>query len=125
RQYDYANPVENPDGTLTYPLIREVRHPNDQAPEGLPLHVNYDNLNSAGRRLYYEFALNYDRLFGDHKVTGLALMNRQMVENKADGANMQFPAYLEDWVGRVTYNWKQRYLTEVNMSYTGSEKFAP
>lgn len=125
RQYDYANPVTNADGTITYPLIQEIRHPNDQASEGLPVQVNYDNLTAAGRRLYYEFALNYNRLFGDHKVTALALMNRQIIEDKGDGAQMQFPAYTEDWVGRVTYNWKERYLTEVNMSYTGSEKFAP
>lgn len=27
-------------------------------------------------------------------------------------------------MGRVTYNWKERYLAEMNISYTGSEKFA-
>ncbi len=126
RQYDYANPTTNADGTLSYPLIRQVRHPNDQAPENLPFQVNYDVLNNVGRRLYYEFGLNYNRLFGNHKVTALALVNRQVIEDKVDGANqLTFPSYTEDWVGRVTYNWKQRYLAEVNMSYTGSEKFAP
>lgn len=38
---------------------------------------------------------------------------------------MSFASYEEDWVGRVTYNWKERYLMEVNAAYTGSEKFAP
>ena len=38
---------------------------------------------------------------------------------------MNFPAYEEDWVGRVTYNFKERYLAEFNGAYTGSEKFAP
>lgn len=126
RQYDYANPIVREDGSITYPMIKEVRHPNDnQSPDGLPTGSSYDNLSGAGRRLYYEFALEYNRRFGAHRVTALALMNRQVIESKGTENVMNFPAYTEDWVGRVTYNWKERYLGEVNMAYTGSEKFAP
>jgi len=125
RKYDYTKPIVAEDGSITYPLIAEIRHPNNQAPENLPLQASYDNLLSAGRRLYYEASLDYARKFGHHNVSALALLNRQIIENNADGSNMEFPAYTEDWVGRVTYNWKERYLAEVNMSYTGSEKFAP
>ncbi|WEK38315.1 MAG: TonB-dependent receptor [Candidatus Pseudobacter hemicellulosilyticus] len=126
KKYDYANPIIGADGQITYPLIREVRLPNVQTSEDLPVQASYDNLIAAGRRLYYELSLGYDRKFGDHRVTGLALVNRQVIENKVSGANkMEFPAYTEDWVSRVTYGWKDRYLAELNMSYTGSEKFAP
>ena len=45
--------------------------------------------------------------------------------NTANSGVMNFPAYEEDWVGRVTYNFKERYLAEFNGAYTGSEKFAP
>ena len=38
---------------------------------------------------------------------------------------MQFPSYEQDWVGRITYNFDERYLLELNAAYTASEKFAP
>ena len=55
------------------------------------------------------------------------MVNRQIYDERYTENNtqyMRFPNYNEDWVGRVTYNWKERYLTEMNISYTGSEKFA-
>lgn len=122
RTYDYANPIHNADGTITYPLLSETRLPDDDA-ISIPTHVEYDRLDGYRRRLYYEFAVNCDRSFGDHNVTALALVNRQ-IDDQKDGNNIRFPSYREDWVGRVTYNWRERYLTEVNVSYTGSEKFA-
>ena len=36
-----------------------------------------------------------------------------------------FAYYNESWVGRATYNFDKRYLLEVNIGYTGSERFAP
>ena len=67
--------------------------------------------------------MEYNRSFGSHNVTALALMNRQVSDSK-DNNVIKFPSYREEWVGRVTYNWKERYLAEMNISYTGSEKFA-
>lgn len=126
REYDYANPIYNEDGSISYPLKQNKRFPSEyQDDERYPVNSNYDALNDVGRRLYYEFALEYNRQFGAHKISALALMNRQIIENKGKENVMQFPSYTEDWVGRVTYNWKERYLGEVNMAYTGSEKFAP
>lgn len=121
REYDYSKPVINEDGSVTYELIREMPFPNNGEYDlELPMGVNYDMFDAYSRKLYYEFALNYARRFGDHDVTALFLFNRKITENKAN-----FPSYEEDWVGRVTYNWKERYLAEVNAAYTGSEKFAP
>lgn len=125
RTWDYANPIINEDNSVSYPLLTEKRHPDDQTSEGLPVSASYDNLNNTSRRLYYEFAISYNRSFNDHNVSLLALMNRQIYEEKGSGSTMEFPSYREDWVGRITYNWKQRYLAEFNISYTGSEKFAP
>lgn len=122
REYDYSNPIVNPDGSLTYPMILEKRWPNDEDIE-LPPNVSYDNLDGYNRKLYYEFSLEYNRSFGSHNVTALALMNRQVSDSK-DNNVIRFPSYREEWVGRVTYNWKERYLAEMNISYTGSEKFA-
>ena len=94
--------------------------------ESVPLSPSveyYDRLDGYTRRFYYEFSVAYNRSFSGHNVGALALFNRQIYDSK-DGDNVRFPSYNEDWVGRVTYNWKERYLGEVNVSYTGSEKFA-
>jgi TonB-linked SusC/RagA family outer membrane protein len=122
RTWDYAHP--NGDGT--YPLLDETRIPDDDTQE-LPPSASYDNMLSGGygKKLYYEFSLNYARKFGDHDVSFLALMNRQKSEGLNNTSNLKFPSYEEAWVGRATYGWKSRYLAEVNAAYTGSEKFAP
>lgn len=78
------------------------------------------NLNNAERNLYYEAALRYQREFGVHNVSGLAMFSRQYRER---GSN--WPSKREDWVGRVTYDYDSRYLLEVNGAYNGSEKFGP
>ena len=124
REYDYANPIVNEDGSIDYPLLINQRFPDDQTVEELPVSATHDKFQSYSRNLYYEIALNYKRSFGDHNVTGLALFNRK-ISDSANTSGMEFPSYEEDWVGRVTYNWKERYLTEINAAYTGSEKFAP
>ena len=77
------------------------------------------------RQLYYELSLDYKRSFGNHNLTALALFNRRINDSAGGGGTFSFPSYSEDWVGRITYNYLERYLTEVNMAYTGSEKFAP
>lgn len=127
RVYDYANPIVNADGTIDYPLIREDRFPTSQMEEDRPVGASHDNFKDYGRKLYYEVALNYQRSFNDHNVTALAVFNRKITDSTESGNNskMSFASYEEDWVGRVTYNWKERYLAEVNAAYTGSEKFAP
>jgi len=77
------------------------------------------NTNTYQRSLFYQLSANYSRVFGRHDVSGLILFNRR--EN-ATGAS--FPNYREDWVGRVTYNYNNKYFTEFNGAYNGSEKFS-
>lgn len=71
---------------------------------------------------YYEASINYANSFGgdNHNVSGLALFNRQQKNDELD-----YPYYNEAWVGRMTYNYRYKYLLEFNMGYTGSERFAP
>jgi len=80
---------------------------------------NQGNLNDAYRRLFYQNQLNYSRVFDKHDVGATALMTR---EQYAEGS--MFPRYREDWVGRVTYAYDDRYLFETNAAYNGSEQFA-
>lgn len=124
RVYDYSSPIINADGTIDYPMISQTRFPDDLAQENQPIGAKHDQFKSYSRNLYYEVSLNYKRSFNHHNVSALALFNRRITDSTG-GSELEFPAHSEDWVGRVTYNWRERYLSEVNMAYTGSEKFAP
>ena len=127
RVYDYANPVVNTDGTITYPMIEDKRLPTSESVPLPPGVTMWDGLDAYTRRFYYEFSVAYNRSFNDHNVSALALVNRKIYDERYTENNtqyMRFPNYNEDWVGRVTYNWKERYLMEMNAAYTGSEKFA-
>ncbi|MFA9388850.1 MAG: SusC/RagA family TonB-linked outer membrane protein [Prolixibacteraceae bacterium] len=76
---------------------------------------------NTSRRLFYQLSLNYNKKFNEsHTVGLLALMNR---EEYAIG-NM-FPRYREDWVARLTYNFRSKYFVDINGAYNGSEKFGP
>ena len=69
---------------------------------------------------YLEAALNYNRHFGDHNVSALALY-----QQRSSSTNAGFPYRTLGVVGRVTYDYKNTYLFEANLGYTGSEQFSP
>jgi TonB-linked SusC/RagA family outer membrane protein len=86
-----------------------------------PLSLNIGGLQGGYYRdLYYEFSANYANTFGLHSVSALALMNFQQKNEE-----IEFPYYNQGVVGRVTYDYANKYLAEVNVGYTGSERFAP
>mgnify|MGYP000137462361 FL=1 len=76
---------------------------------------------SAGphrRNITTEFAVNYERKFGAHAVTGLLAFN-QLNQHY----NAVLPTGYINYVGRVTYGYKNRYLAEFNAGYNGSVQF--
>ena len=73
----------------------------------------------GNRRISMEGALNYNRSFGDHTVSGMALY--QQSQYWIGGS---VPVGYLGWVGRATYAFKSRYLFEVNAGYNGSNQFA-
>lgn len=77
-----------------------------------------------GRDWYMKLALNYNRKFGNHSVTGLFLYN-QSKRYYPGGTYDYIPTGYVGLVGRVTYDWKTRYLAEFNVGYNGSENFNP
>ena len=85
-----------------------------------PIDINVGGLNSYSTDFYYEGSLNYANTFGKHTVSALGLFNRQQKNSGAD-----FPYYNEGLVGRATYDFSKKYLVELNVGYTGSERFAP
>lgn len=75
---------------------------------------------SKNQKIYGEAAIDYKRSFGDHNVSGLILGT---AERRYSGSN-ELPYNYLGLVGRVTYNYKGKYLAEFNMGYNGSENFA-
>lgn len=74
------------------------------------------------RKVYLEAGIDYDRTFGDHKVTALVLYN----QSKYWSPSLAYyvPNAYQGLVGRVTYEYASRYLLEFNMGYNGTENFA-
>lgn len=80
---------------------------------------NDENISSNQEITYLRAQLFYERSFGKHNVTGLALFSR----NKRI-TNTQFPFFNEDYVSRATYNYDSRYFLELAGAYNGDETFA-
>lgn len=70
--------------------------------------------------LNIQYSLNYDRTFGDHKVTAMALVQRDSWQKYT--ADLQYN--MIGIAARATYGYDSRYLAEVNIGYNGSEQFA-
>lgn len=84
--------------------------------------LGYDESTGKNKDWYMEAALNYDRKFGPHQVGGLFLYN-QRVNYYPGGSYNYIPNATLGFVGRVNYNYKSRYIFDVNMGYNGSENF--
>jgi TonB-linked SusC/RagA family outer membrane protein len=114
-----------------FPAYTILKDPNSpmgytmyQSKEGGPFYNLSESVgdNNKWRKMYTEAALDYNRTFGEsHQVTGLILANFQ----RAFYPNLAYKlptAYL-GLVSRITYAYKNRYLSEFNMGYNGSENF--
>ncbi len=86
-----------------------------------PLNVQNDGIFQSTRSHYYEAKVMYDRVFGSHALSGIGVFSRR----KSNLSIADFPHYEENWVGRLTYNFDEKYFAEVSVAHTGSEKFAP
>ena len=82
------------------------------------------DISGKGRNWYLEGSLNYNRAFGLHTVSALALYN-QSKDYYISGGYSDIPRTYVGLVGRVTYDWNNRYIAEFNIGYNGSENFAP
>lgn len=86
------------------------------------------------RKYYLKSTVNWSRAFGDHRVS--ALFNYEMEDNKwandADDANKGANANLRSipkrylsFAGWANYSYKDTYLLDINLGYTGTENFQP
>lgn len=77
---------------------------------------------TRNRKLYVEWALEYNRSFNKHNVGALLLYNQKKTwYHTYDYPGI--PLGYQDWVGRVTYNFDYKYLLEFNLGRNGSENF--
>lgn len=88
--------------------------------EGL---LGYGESFNRNRDWYMDAAFSYARDFGAHHVTALALYNAS--KSFYPGTNTDIPLSYVGLAGRVTYDYKYRYLLDINLGYNGSENFAP
>ncbi|MBV5283584.1 MAG: TonB-dependent receptor [Paludibacter sp.] len=78
---------------------------------------------------YGEAAINYDRTFGKHGVSGLLVgylrnYDRTATSTDSDPLISTLPTRNMGVSGRFTYNYDTRYFLEANFGYNGSERFA-
>ena len=115
-QYDEAGKVIlNPDGT---PYIVYRQNGNDTDP-------SYGYSQGKSRDWYLEGSINYSRTFGKHTVNGLLLYNQSKQYYYSGSSYPDVPRSYVGLVGRVTYDYANKYLAEFNVGYNGSENFAP
>ena len=100
-----ATYIYNPDGTYT----------RSQSPVLPGYSVDNETILNND---YIESAISYNRSFGDHAFTGLALYNQDKVANNANAWNAH-----RGFAGRATYAYNNKYLAEVNVGYNGSTQF--
>lgn len=79
--------------------------------------------------MHGELALEYKRDFNGHSVGALLLGTLdkkfyKLTQSKALSQYVTIPMSYAGIVGRVTYDYKMKYLLEFNMGYNGSENFA-
>ena len=87
-------------------------------------YLSFSKANNGDRTIYWEAAIDYQRLFGKNNITAMLLYNQRQY-------NPAFPSSLFDAVpyrttglaGRFTYAYDERYFAEFNFGYNGTEKF--
>lgn len=92
-------------------------------PQNDPSPFGFSESFGKNRKVYFEAGLDYARKFGDHNLGGLFLYNQS--KRYDPGLAFLVPNGYQGLVGRVTYDFKTRYLAEVNIGYNGTENFAP
>lgn len=61
---------------------------------------------------------NYDRSFGNHHFNSLLLYNQQSTSSKAN-----VPANFRGFTMKIGYDYKQKYLLDINGAYNGTDRF--
>lgn len=93
-------------------------NPNVYRIQKLNLGYYADGPNSY-KKLNWQASVNYDRNFNGHHAYGLALINQT-----SDIVGNAVPVYFRGFAFRAGYDYKLRYLLEVNAGYNGTSRFS-
>lgn len=96
--------------------------------------IMYSDYRRIYRQYYFEGNINYEKIFRkDHRVTGLINAYRQenkdsKLDNSDDDTSLDeriraIPKRYQAISARATYSYKDTYMFEFNVGYTGSEQF--
>ena len=104
----------NPNGDLQNPIFSQR---NDASPPS----INADFYLGKWRKQYAEASINYERTFGRHTISAMALGSQ---EKKFDPTlQYDLPHAYEGVTARANYNFSGKYIVEYDMGYNGSENF--
>lgn len=87
--------------------------------------LGYSRSSGGDRTIYFESRLNYNKTLNEkHHLDGLFLFNlRDYVDQDAGNSILALPYRNMGIAGRTAYSYEDRYFTEFNFGYNGSENF--
>jgi TonB-linked SusC/RagA family outer membrane protein len=91
--------------------------------KGTNSNYGYSQSSGKARDWYFEASLRYAKKLGNHNFSTLFLYNQS--KKYYPSSFPELPTAYVGLVGRQTYDYKSKYLAEVNVGYNGSENFAP
>lgn len=108
----------------SYTVQRTIADPNNLQFFGGSMGAG--SFNSYGysnwNKLYVDAGLNWEGSFKEHNISALFLGKGSKYTMPSDSYNV--PSGIIGLVGRVTYNYNDRYMVEFNGGYNGTEQFA-
>lgn len=126
-QDNYTKAVTYNPSLPIYSVRRDLVNPNNLDFYGGQVGANSFNsnpgYNGTWSKTYFDAGADYQRTFGPHSISALVLGKASLYNLPSDANNT--PSGVMGLVGRTTYNYKERYLAEVNVGYNGTEQFAP
>lgn len=95
-------------------------------PNGGTEYLNYnEGAKDVSTTNYMEIAMNYNRDFDEHGISGMLVFTRRTQQNSNAGdLQKSLPYKNQGLSGRFTYSYDKRYFAEFNFGYNGSERFA-
>ena len=128
---NYNNPTVSMSGaefpSFIYNPTADTYEPRDANVYRVRRLIRGSNNGSTIRLLNTQLALNYDRMFADHHVSALALYLKQSDtrgNSAANGIYNFYPSLYHSWVGRINYDYRQKYILELDASINGSNRFS-
>ncbi len=117
-QYYMSGYSQNADGTYNY-TISAMGDPERHS-------MTTSNSTDGDRKIYFQSYFNYDRTFAsDHNVSGLLLWNLEQFNTNVPSSLIEsLPERKMGFAARLAYDYKHRYMLELNAGYNGSENFA-